>query len=87
MPFHLLHSSHYYEPSSPQQPPLIQLSVLFIGNKIYVQLAHIYFLSLSECSDLFVLSLQLQGTGCSETVVMRLLSQSLTAEGPQVTFL
>ena len=22
-PFHLLRSSHYYEPSSPQQPPLV----------------------------------------------------------------
>jgi hypothetical protein len=26
MPFHLLRSSHYYEPSSPQQPPLICFS-------------------------------------------------------------
>jgi hypothetical protein len=23
IPFHSLHSSHYYEPSSPQQPPLL----------------------------------------------------------------
>ncbi|KAK6319682.1 hypothetical protein J4Q44_G00108930 [Coregonus suidteri] len=26
MPFHLLHSRHYYEPSSPQQPPLVEMN-------------------------------------------------------------
>jgi hypothetical protein len=25
MPFHLLRSSHYYEPSSPHQPPLVDM--------------------------------------------------------------
>ena len=29
LPFHSLHSSHYYEPSSPQQPPLMYSTMHF----------------------------------------------------------
>ena len=29
IPFHLLHSSHYYEPSSPQQPPVMNCEWAF----------------------------------------------------------
>ena len=33
MPFHLLRCSHYYEPSSPQQPPLVNT---FISHKMSI---------------------------------------------------
>ena len=40
MPFHLLRSGHYYEPSSPQQPPMVCLSSVFMPSPSVVPIRY-----------------------------------------------